>query len=165
MAAQITINMLYSQPNLLLDVPAQDLSYKMCQIAVYKDPSLLQHIPFTLLEKNECHVAKLAVGVDGMSIKLLDPKYLSQDICNIASENLKKTCDVENGFFLEHIPYHLMTKEICLKAVQHNKRNIDYVPLAFLSDEIGIEIMRTNDNALLAKLPLLMRKKLSQQGL
>lgn len=162
MVGIIEVNELHTQPDLLLDVPASELSYEMCQVAVYANPALLKSVPFVFLEKNEGHIAKLAVGVDGMAIADLEPRYISQEICDIASKKLKR--DSSNKCFLEYIPYSMITEKICIRAVKHNKNNIDHVPLIFLNEKIGAIVMETNNNKFLAKLPLLTRKDLSQRS-
>lgn len=161
MASKIEVSVLHKKPELLLDIPASDLSYEMCQVAVFSNPMLLKNIPLVFIEKNDGHIAKLAVGVDGMAIAHLDPKYLNQEICEIASKKLKK--NNRDDCFLAHIPYSMITEKICIRAVKHNKNNIDYVPLVYLNDNIGEIVMSSNDNYFLAKLPLLMRKNLSQR--
>lgn len=152
--------MMHTNPDLILDVPASDLNYEMCQIAVFTKPVLIESIPYFFLKKENYHLVRLALGVDGLSIKFLDESILDKEMCLLASKNLKKD---EEDCFLSYIPYRFIDKQICIRAVKNNKSNINYVPLKFMSDEIGNLLMTTNQNNLLAKIPLLIRKNLSQR--
>lgn len=154
-------NKMHADPDLILDVPATHLNYDMCQIAVFSKPSLIESIPYFFIEKENFHLVRLALGVDGLAIKHLNVDIIDKKMCVLASKNLKKDSE---DIFLSHIPYRFIDKQICLRSVRSNHSNIDYVPLKFMSDEIGKVLTLTNQNTSLAKIPLLTRKNLSQKA-
>ncbi|MBO6225865.1 MAG: hypothetical protein J6N72_10560 [Psychrobacter sp.] len=149
-----------ANPDLILDLPVGTLSYELCQIAVTKKPSLIRNVPYLFLEIQDFKIVRLALEVDGMAIKHLDEYRIDKDMCSLASKNLKEEPE---ECFLSYIPYRFIDKNICIRSVKSNPCNIDYVPLKFMSAEIGGLLTSKNQDLLLDKIPLLTRKHLKNR--
>lgn len=97
-------NLILSKTINLSYVPPEDITYQLCEIAVYHNMDDLKYVP---------------------------PKFLSRELIMIA---LEKGDHKLFGSSLQYVPEYMIDYEMCVTAVKNNGYAIQYVPFKFQED-------------------------------
>lgn len=131
-------------------VPADQITYRVCAMAVFADPSNIKHVPQCFKVKILCSVAfeahrfsvehytpemftqafcrwYLNTYYDALEyIQYMPPQLITEEMCY---ENLQLLSeDRETEYVLQYIPEKFRSRRICKFTVRRNGLNLEYVP-------------------------------------
>ena len=132
----MSIELLHFDGNFIRYVPKEDITQKLCDIAIEHGASL-EYIPQKFLQY---HMYFTAVSNNGLMLKHVPRKYITTALCLEAVSN--------NGEALQFVPIHIKSRKICTHAVITDGMAIKYVPCDLLTEEMKKMAVKSNGKCL-----------------
>jgi hypothetical protein len=117
-------------------IPNEFVTKELCLEIIKQDGRLLEYIPDEFIDYELCLEA---IKQNYKAIKFVPEKFLNEKFCQIASK--------VNIFIFRYLydKYNKFTsREICMKAIQQNYKNIDLIPIKFIDKELFLEAVKHN---------------------